>query len=344
MKGRLVVHGQYEGRKAAALLVDGRLNDLLIDPPAGGPPLPGTVYIAVADRPMKGLGGQILRLPGGASAFLRNSPGLAPGKPIAVQVTGYAEAGKAIPVTTKLIFKGRFAILTPGAPGVNVSRQIKDEDRRTALVDAVAQANPTVAGVILRSAAELAENTDIISEITELGQKVTSVIEVKDQSLTALLTGPDAHTYSRLEWAAGAAIESDQTAFADHGIDEMIAELRSPFLQLAGGASAWIEPTRALVAVDVNTGSDTSPAAGLKANIALCKDLPRHLRCRGLGGQIVIDFAPFAKRDRRQIEQVLRTALRADPIETALVGWTPLGHFELQRKRERLAIQVLGSI
>ena len=344
MKGRLVVHGQYEGRKAAALLVDGRLDDLLIDPPAGGAPLPGTVYLAVADRPMKGQGGQILRLPGGASAFLRNSPGLSPGKPIAVQVTGYAEVGKAIPVTTKLIFKGRFAILTPGALGVNVSRQIKDEDRRTALVDAVAQANPTVAGVILRSAAEFADNADIISEISELGLQVVSVIEGKDQSPAALLTGPDAHTYSRLEWVEEAGIDANQTAFADHGIDEMIAGMRSPFLQLAGGASAWIEPTRALVAVDVNTGSDTSPAAGLKANIAMCKDLPRHLRCRGLGGQIVIDFAPFAKRDRRQIEQTLRTALRADPIETALVGWTPLGHFELQRKRERLAIQGLGPI
>ncbi|MEO0829813.1 MAG: ribonuclease G, partial [Pseudomonadota bacterium] len=43
----------------------------------------------------------------------------------------------------------------------------------------------------------------------------------------------------------------------------------------------------------------------------------------------------LVKKDRKQLEQILRAAFRADPVETALVGWTPLGHFELQRKRER---------
>jgi hypothetical protein len=46
-----------------------------------------------------------------------------------------------------------------------------------------------------------------------------------------------------------------------------------------------IEPTRALVAVDVNTGPDTSPAASLKANIAAARDLPRQLRLRGWAGR-----------------------------------------------------------
>jgi Rne/Rng family ribonuclease len=112
---------------------------------------------------------------------------------------------------------------------------------------------------------------------------------------------------------------------------------------LAGGAEAFIEPTRALVAIDVNTGGDTSPAAGLKANLALVRELPRQLRCRGLGGQITIDFAPCSRKDRRYLEQQLKAALRADPVETALAGWTPLGHFELQRKRERLPLAGGGT-
>ena len=118
----------------------------------------------------------------------------------------------------------------------------------------------------------------------------------------------------------------------------MIDALNSSKHPLPSGAYAYVEPTRALVAVDVNTGPDTSPAAGLKANIALARDLPAVLRCRGLGGQITIDFAPLSKKDRRQLEQVLKSAFRKDPVETALTGWTPLGHFELQRKRERLPI------
>jgi Rne/Rng family ribonuclease len=99
-----------------------------------------------------------------------------------------------------------------------------------------------------------------------------------------------------------------------------------------------VEPTRALVAVDVNTGADMSPAAGLKANIAAARTLPCALRCRGLGGQVTIDFAPAPKKDRRQIETALKGAFRGDPVETVLAGWTPLGHFELQRKRERLPL------
>jgi len=95
------------------------------------------------------------------------------------------------------------------------------------------------------------------------------------------------------------------------------------------------EATRALVAVDVNTGSDLSNAAALKANLAAIRDLPRQLRLRGLGGQIVVDLAPLAKSDRRRIEAALASALRDDGIDTTLVGWTPLGHLEILRKRAR---------
>ena len=100
----------------------------------------------------------------------------------------------------------------------------------------------------------------------------------------------------------------------------------------------YIEPTRALTAVDINTGADTSPAAGLKANIAALRALPRALRLRGLGGQIVVDPAPVPKRERRRLEDVAKASLRADNIETTLVGWTPLGHLEFVRKRERLPL------
>jgi Rne/Rng family ribonuclease len=100
----------------------------------------------------------------------------------------------------------------------------------------------------------------------------------------------------------------------------------------------FIEATRALVAVDVNTGKDSSLAAGTKANFACAKQLARALRVRGLGGQITLDLAPMPKKDRRGFEQVLRAALKADSVETTLAGWTPLGHYELQRKRGRISL------
>jgi ribonuclease G len=102
-----------------------------------------------------------------------------------------------------------------------------------------------------------------------------------------------------------------------------------------------IEPTRALVAVDVNTGPDTSPAASLKVNIAAARDLPRQLRLRGLGGQVVVDFAPMPKRDRAVLDQVLRAAFKGEAAETSLAGWTTLGLYEMVRRRDRLALSDL---
>ena len=124
-------------------------------------------------------------------------------------------------------------------------------------------------------------------------------------------------------------------------IDAMIDGLRSPDVPLPGGGFMALEPTRALVAVDVNTGPDTSPAAGLKANIAAARDLPRQLRLRGLGGQVTVDFAPMPKKDRGTVEQVLRAAFKGEAAETTLAGWTPLGCYELQRERDRMALELL---
>ncbi|MEO1307058.1 MAG: ribonuclease E/G, partial [Pseudomonadota bacterium] len=152
-----------------------------------------------------------------------------------------------------------------------------------------------------------------------------------------LLDGPDPHHLAWREWGEPGSLDTEEGCFERRGVLDLIDALNGIEAPLAQGSIA-VEATRALVAVDVNTGGDLSPAAGLKANLAAAKALPRQLRIRGLGGQITMDLAPLAKKDRRQFEQVLRSAFRFDPVDTALVGWTPLGHFELQRKRERLPL------
>jgi len=339
MKGRTIALGEIRGRKVAALIVDGQLDDLLVQGPPGGS-APGAILRAIAGRPLKGQGGMMLDLPEGRSAFLRQTRGIAPGEPLLVQVTGHAEAGKAVPVTTRLLFKSRYAIVTPDAPGVNVSRAIHDEERHVALAALGAEAAlPEGAGLILRSAAETAEDEAIGADIAALVHAARAVIADRTgRRPEVLLDGDDPHAVAWREWEADE-LDAGPDALERHGVPGMIDRLRDPVVPLAGGASMVIEPTRALVAVDVNTGADTTPAAGLKANIAAARALPRVLRCLGLGGQVTIDFAPAPRKDRRQIETVLKAAFRADPVETLLAGWTPLGHFELQRKRERLPLR-----
>jgi Rne/Rng family ribonuclease len=149
------------------------------------------------------------------------------------------------------------------------------------------------------------------------------------------LAAPGAAAEAVREWEeTGTETESGGSALSDAGIWEEIDALRRPLVPLGAGLLA-IEPTRSLVAVDVNTGSDLSPAAALKANLAAARELPRQLRLRGLGGQVVIDFAPLARPDRSRVEAALTAALRSDGIETTIAGWTPLGHLELHRRRTR---------
>ncbi|OSP54062.1 ribonuclease E/G [Pseudoruegeria sp. SK021] len=341
MKGRQILIDHLGDRMAAALLVDGQLDDLLIDPPETRA-RPGAIYRAIVDRPMKGQGGRILRLPEGSTGFLRDTKGLADGDRLLVQVTGYAEPGKAVPVTARILFKSRYCIVTPGALGRNVSRAIRDDEARVRLHDIAHEAELNESfGLILRSVAEHADSDDVADDIAETAALAQAVCADQDSTdAELLLDGPTPDLLAWRDWGDIAAhdVITEAGCFAAHGILETIADLRKIAVPLSGGGSFFVEPTRALVAVDVNTGADTSPAAGLKANIGAAKALPRALRLRGLGGQITIDFAPMPKKDRRQVEQALRAAFRSDPIETALVGWTPLGHFELQRKRERLPL------
>ncbi|GGO50285.1 ribonuclease, Rne/Rng family [Roseovarius pacificus] len=336
MKGRLIALDHLDGAEAAALMVDGRLEDLFLDSDA---PRPGAIYRGIADRPVKGQGGMFLRTPDGP-AFLRQIKGLRPGQPILVQVTGYPEPGKALPVTAKVLFKSRYAIVTPDAPGLNMSRSIRDDDRRDVLL-AIAheEMGDSDMGLILRSSCAEAADDEIAEDIRTMQDLAQAVTGDADGTGPEKLTeGDGPHALAWQGWSAPAQVDTAPGSFADHGVLDQIDALRVADAPLGGGASMSVEPTRALVAVDVNTGGDTSPAAGLKANLAAARDLPRQLRLRGLGGQVVMDPAPMAKKDRRQFETTLRAAFRADIVETALVGWTPLGHFELQRKRDRIPL------
>ena len=324
VKGREIILGTALGREAAALIVDGALDDLVID--TDGPRL-GAVYRARADRPVKGIGGMFLHGPDGP-LFLRQTKGVAPGDWLTVQVTGLAEPGKAVPVTTRLLFKSRYAIVTPNAPGLNVSRAIKDDAMRDLLRGAAltAKAEASPHGIILRSACEDAEADDIAADVDAMLAAADAVLAHTGDEPEKLVEGDGPHGLAWRDWQAETARDGD--------LGDWLQGARASQIALGNEGSMAVEPTRALVAVDVNSPS----GAGLAVNVAAAKALPRALRVRGLGGQVVVDFAPMPKKQRSVLEQSLRAAFRADTVETSFVGWTPLGHAELSRKRDRPAL------
>ena len=339
MKGRTIVLDHINGLEAAAYLVDGQLDDLLVDDTDA--PRPGAIYRAICDRPIKGQGGMMMRLPEGGTAFLRQGKGLSAGQALLVQVTGYSEDGKAVPVTDRVLFKSRYAIVTPGKPGLNISRQIIEEDVRDALRAVAHEVHDDTYGLILRSSCEGADPSEIAEDILAMQDMASAVMaDATGTTAESLTEGDGPHTIAWREWTGAGDVVTDDGSFEHMGVLDQIDALDGAKVILGEG-TMYVESTRAMVAVDVNTGSDTSQGAALKANLAACRALPRALRLRGLGGQVSVDFVSMSKTHRKQVEQSLRASFKNDPIETSLVGWTPMGLFELQRKRERLPLAAI---
>lgn len=338
MRGRVVLFDRVGGCGAAALMVDGRLEEIRIDPDDGRL-MPGAICRALPDRPAKGLGGWFLRLPGDRSGFLRQMQGVAAGRPLAVQVTAPERQGKAVAVTARLALRGRHVVVTPGQPGLNLSRRLRDGAQRARLegllASAMAGAGEGAPGVILRSGAGTAPDGAILSELAALAERAAA-LAAPGPAPALLLPAPSAQEIARRDWLDPAPDEvpDHPGCFSEHGVHEAVAALSARRVPLPGGASLWIEPTSALVAVDVDTGADVSPAAAARANRAAAAELARQLRLRGLGGQIVIDLAPVPRQGRAAMQQALRAAFAHDE-GASLAGWTPLGLFELTRRRDR---------
>lgn len=337
--GRLIViEPGPPGR--VALVKDGRLEDLLIDPSEGDDaPRMEEVHLVRVRRIIPGQGAATVKLAGGAPGFLRDAKGVSEGDLVIAQVSGLAEPGKATPLSGRRLHRGRYAILTPQSSGVNVARSLKDSETRARLA-ALGEAAMTgsEAGLILRSAAADAEEDAIREDIADLLALEWGVIAGASGPPALLVEAPGAEAFAWREWGEPDEVTREAGAFDRLGLWDEIDALRAPRADLGGGGWMAIEPTAALVAIDVNTGADLTAGAAARANLAAAADLARQLRLRGLGGQITIDFAPMRKTDRKAVESALKRALNSDPVRTTLAGWTPLGHLEMLRKRERRPI------
>jgi Ribonuclease G/E len=117
-----------------------------------------------------------------------------------------------------------------------------------------------------------------------------------------------------------------------------VASLASPSVSLPGGMRAMIEPTSALVAIDMDMASATA-GRELKqskqdaANRAALPALARQIRLRNLSGAILVDVAGLSVRRRAALADCFKAALAPDPVGPFLLGFTAGGLAEIQRPR-----------
>lgn len=131
--------------------------------------------------------------------------------------------------------------------------------------------------------------------------------------------------------------------FQKYEVESQIDAIMSPTAQLPSGGSIVINPTEALVAIDVNSGKSTRERhideTAIKTNLEAADEVARQMRLRDLAGLIVIDFIDMAEQKHVQaVEKRLRDAVRQDRARVQIGRISQFGLLELSRQRLRPSI------
>jgi ribonuclease G len=131
--------------------------------------------------------------------------------------------------------------------------------------------------------------------------------------------------------------------FEYYNVQSALKEALSRKVWLKNGAYLVFDYTEAMTVVDVNSGKYVGKLdmeeTVFKINIEAANALVRQIRLRNLSGIIIVDFIDMQKKEHReQLLQHLREAVKADRIQTVVVGMTSLGLVEMTRKKVRIPL------
>ena len=296
------------------------------------------------------------------------------GQNLIVQVSKEPISTKGPRVTAQVSLAGRFLVYMPSADRVGVSRKIGEREVRKRLRAQVEEVLPKNAGgVIVRTVGEDVtqetlerELTTLINNWKKIKRKTTFVrapaLVHRETSLTRGLmrdvfstkveqvTVDSKQVHNEiLEYLRGIAPElidrvklyDDQVPLFDKAnIEQEIRDLFKRRCDLPSGGYLIIEPTEALVSIDVNSGRYTGrkdpEKTILKTNLEAAREVARQARLRDLGGIIVCDFIDMeTKANRDKVLQELRMHLGRDRARTKAFAVSDLGLIEMTRQRVR---------
>jgi len=297
------------------------------------------------------------------------------GQSLPVQVTKEPIGTKGCRVTAQISLPGRFLVYMPYASKVGVSRKIESREQRAKLREMVSKLLPKDAGgVIVRTVAEGVTEDHFRREIESLlglwkkiNRKKTFVRRAPAllQRETSLTRGiirdlfsakVDAlyvdmkELYNEIEQylqqidpelMSRVHLYSDPTPLFDKfDIESEIRDLFKARVELPTGGSLVIQPTEALISIDVNTGRYTGKKDPektiLRTNLEAAREIARQIRLRDIGGIIVCDFIDMESRSNRdKVLQELRTHLGRDRARTKALAVSELGLVEMTRQRVR---------
>ena len=297
------------------------------------------------------------------------------GQTLPVQVTKEPISTKGCRVTAQISLPGRFLVYMPYASKVGVSRKIESREQRAKLREMVTKLLPKDAGgVIVRTVAEGVTEEHFRREIDSLlalwkkiNRKKTFVRRApallqRETSLTRgiirdlfsakvdALHVDSRELYNEIEQYLGqidpelisrVQFYTEPTPLFDKfDIESEIRDLFKARVELPTGGSLIVQPTEALISIDVNTGRYTGKKDPektiLRTNLEAAREIARQIRLRDIGGIIVCDFIDMETRSNRdKVLQELRTHLGRDRARTKALAVSELGLVEMTRQRVR---------
>jgi ribonuclease E len=303
---------------------------------------------------------------------------------ILVQVVKEERGNKGAALTTYLSIAGRYSVLMPNTGrGGGISRKITSAADRKRLREVAEELEvPEGMGVILRTAGASRTKTEIKRDFEYLMRLWESVRELTLQSTApalvyeegslvkrairdlynkdvdeVLVSGDDAYReardFMRMLMPSHAKIvkpyKDPQPLFARYGIEAQLDAMFSSHVSLKSGGYLVINPTEALVSIDVNSGRSTREHniedTALRTNLEAAEEIARQLRLRDLAGLIVIDFIDMdEKRNNRAVEKKLNECLKDDRARIQVGRISPFGLLEMSRQRIRTGVLESSSV
>ncbi len=304
---------------------------------------------------------------------------LKPGQEIIVQVVKDPLPNKGARISTHVTLPGRYLVLLPTVRHFGVSRRIDDDGERERLLGLLDELPVAGGGLIVRTvgggrgpeefASDLAYLSKLWEKIRQRAGKVSAptllhqdldlalrvVRDLLRQDFSVLWVDGE-ETYERIvefldqvQPALVAKVKlfrQGATLFEQFGIEDQIEAALKSKVWLKSGGYIVINPTEALVAIDVNTGRFVGQRnledTVLQTNLEAVAEIVRQIRLRDLGGIIVIDLIDMVEQaHREQVFSSLENEIKKDRAKTKLLNISEFGLVEITRKRSRANLERL---
>lgn len=318
--------------------------------------------------------------PGHALFGQRNHPTkLSPGDELVVQIVKEPIKTKQAMVSSHLDFAGRYCVLLAGSKGINISKKINDAEWRQHIKEVIAPHLPEHCGIIVRTNAYEVPEHLILEELENLTAEyqrilssyiyrpaytqlystasswLTDIRDTNNMSLTSIETD-DVELFAALSQYIQAEFPQDAgklklwntdtgeaSLLLRYHLEKGIKEALAERVWLSSGAYLVIQPTEALVVIDVNTGKSVEKKDMqqhlFRINLEAAREVVRQIRLRNLSGIILVDFINMKSQEKKdELMSVLAQGFRADPIKTVLVGMSQLELVEITRHKVRKAL------